>query len=70
MSTVHHVSTIDLSDIFNILEQEEFENIFLMSDNLKDLNKIRIDNKQNIFYEYHNLTKITGIYYKYNTFSP
>jgi hypothetical protein len=39
MSTVHHTATIDLLQIFNILEKEEFENIFLMSDNINDLNK-------------------------------
>jgi hypothetical protein len=41
MSVVHHLSTIDLSTIFEILEKEEFENIFLMSDNLNDLNKFK-----------------------------
>ncbi len=41
MSYVHHVPTISLQDIFNILEVEEFENIFLMSDNLNDLGKFR-----------------------------
>jgi hypothetical protein len=54
MATVHHLSTIDLSDIFNILEQEEFENVFLMSDNLKDLNefKKRYGNKLITFDEF------------------
>lgn len=37
MFNIHHVPTIDLSEIFNILEKEEFENIFLMCDNLNDL---------------------------------
>jgi hypothetical protein len=41
MSVVHHLATIDLSTIFDILEKEEFENIFLMSDNLNDLNKFK-----------------------------
>jgi hypothetical protein len=41
MSTVHHTATIDLLQIFNILEKEEFENIFLMSDNINDLNKFK-----------------------------
>ena len=41
MSTVHHTATIDLLEIFNILEKEEFENIFLMSDNINDLNKFK-----------------------------
>ena len=54
METVHHLSTINLSDIFNILEQEEFENIFLMSDNLKDLTefKKRYGNKLITFDEF------------------
>lgn len=41
MSSVHHVPTILLDNIFNILEEEEFENIFLMSDNIEDLNKFK-----------------------------
>jgi hypothetical protein len=41
MSTVHHTPTIDLLEIFNIIEKEEFENIFLMSDNINDLNKFK-----------------------------
>ena len=43
-----------LSNIFNILEQEEFENVFLMSDNLKDLNefKKRYGNKLITFDEF------------------
>jgi hypothetical protein len=41
MSTVHHTATIDLLEIFNIIEKEEFENIFLMSDNINDLNKFK-----------------------------
>ena len=41
MSTVHHTATIDLLEIFNILEKEEFENVFLMSDNINDLNKFK-----------------------------
>jgi hypothetical protein len=41
MSAIHHVSTIDLSNIFNILEKEEFENVFLMCDNLTDLDKFK-----------------------------
>lgn len=41
MSLVHHIPTIDLSKIFNILEKEDFENLFLMSDNLNDLNKFK-----------------------------
>ena len=39
MSSVHYVSTIDLSEIFKTLEKEEFENVFLMCDNLNDLNE-------------------------------
>lgn len=41
MFNIHHVQTIDLLEIFNILEKEEFENIFLMSDNVNDLNKFK-----------------------------
>lgn len=41
MAVVHHIATIDLLQIFNILEKEEFENIFLMSDNINDLNKFK-----------------------------
>lgn len=41
MSYVHNVPTISLQDIFNILEVEEFENIFLMSDNLNDLGEFK-----------------------------
>lgn len=37
MATIHHVETIHLNHIFNTLEKEEFENIFLMSDNLDDI---------------------------------
>jgi hypothetical protein len=54
MSEVHHIKTIDLSIIFNRLEKEEFENIFLMSDNLDDLNefKKRYGNKLITFDEF------------------
>lgn len=54
MSSVHYVPTIDLSDIFNTLEEEEFENVFLMSDNLRDLNefKKRYGNKLITFDEF------------------
>jgi hypothetical protein len=41
MFSIHHVPTIDISEIFNILEKEEFENIFLMCDNLTDLDKFK-----------------------------
>jgi hypothetical protein len=54
MESVHHVPTIDLSEIFNILEKEEFENVFLMCDNLNDLNqfKKRYGNKLITFDEF------------------
>ena len=54
MSSVHYVPTIDLSNIFNTLEEEEFENVFLMSDNLRDLNefKKRYGNKLITFDEF------------------
>ena len=41
MASIHHISTISLENIFNILEEEEFENVFLMSDNIIDLNKFK-----------------------------
>lgn len=41
MSRIHHVPPIEISQIFDILEKEEFENVFLMSDNLNDLNKFK-----------------------------
>jgi hypothetical protein len=41
MMRIHHLATIDLSVIFETLEKEEFENVFLMSDNLNDLNKFK-----------------------------
>lgn len=37
MESVHHIKPIDLNHIFHILEKEEFENVFLMSDNLSDI---------------------------------
>jgi hypothetical protein len=54
MSSVHYVSTIDLSEIFKTLEKEEFENVFLMCDNLNDLNefKKRYGNKLITFDEF------------------
>jgi hypothetical protein len=54
MSAVHHVPTIDLSEIFSILEKEEFENVFLMCDNLIDLTefKKRYGNKLITFDEF------------------
>lgn len=39
METVHNLTTIQLSQIFDILDKEEFENIFLMSDNIQDKNQ-------------------------------
>lgn len=41
MNFVHNVTTIHLSQIFDILEKEEFENIFLMSDNIFDTKKFQ-----------------------------
>jgi hypothetical protein len=41
MNRIHHVPIIEISEIFNLLEKEEFENVFLMSDNLSDLNKFK-----------------------------
>lgn len=41
MPRIHGLPTIDLSIIFETLEKEEFENIFLMCDNLNDLNKFK-----------------------------
>lgn len=41
MQSIHGFKTIDLSYLFSILEKEEFENIFLMSDNIQDLNKFK-----------------------------
>jgi hypothetical protein len=41
MQSIHGFKTIDLSHIFSILEKEEFENIFLMSDNIQDLMKFK-----------------------------
>ena len=41
MVAVHNVTTIPLESIFEILEKEEFENVFLMSDNLTDLNRFK-----------------------------
>lgn len=41
MNLVHHVTTIQLSQIFDILEKEEFENIFLMSDNISDTRRFQ-----------------------------
>ena len=39
--TLHHIPTIPLDNVFNSIEEEEFENIFLMSDNMDDLNKFK-----------------------------
>lgn len=54
MYVTHHVPTIPLPEIFNILEKEEFENVFLMCDNLSDLNefKKRYGNKLITFDEF------------------
>lgn len=54
MSLIHHFPTISLGEIFKNLEKEEFENIFLMSDNLPDLNefKKRYGNKLITFDEF------------------
>jgi hypothetical protein len=41
MEIIHNLKTFDLSYIFEILEKEDFENIFLMSDNLPDLKKFK-----------------------------
>jgi hypothetical protein len=41
MKSVHHISPISLENIFNTLEEEDFENVFLMSDNMDDLNKFK-----------------------------
>ena len=41
MTRVHNVPTISLDNIFNILDKEEFENIFLMSDNILDTNEFK-----------------------------
>ena len=41
MSIIHGLPTIDLLKIFEIIELEDFENIFLMCDNLNDLNKFK-----------------------------
>lgn len=41
MNFVHNITTIELSQIFDILEKEEFENIFLMSDNILDTRKFQ-----------------------------
>ena len=41
MYEVHGLPTIDLLKIFEIIELEDFENIFLMCDNLNDLNKFK-----------------------------
>jgi len=37
----HGFPSVDLSNLFSMLENEDFENIFLMCDNLIDLNKIK-----------------------------
>jgi hypothetical protein len=41
MVDVHEIPAIDLLTIFDVLEKEEFDNIFLMSDNINDLNKFK-----------------------------
>jgi len=41
MEIVHHVKKIELNNIFTILEKEDFENIFLMCDNIKDLEEFK-----------------------------
>ena len=41
MVDVHAIPTIDLSTIFDTLEKEDFEHLFLMSDNINDLNKFK-----------------------------
>ena len=66
MAEVHHLQTINLLDIFNILEQEEFENIFLMSDNLKDLNefKKRYGNRLITFDEFTTSTSDDNPFFK------
>lgn len=68
MADVHHLLTIDLSEIFNILEKEEFENIFLMSDNLSDLNKFkqRYGNRLITFDEFTSSNTETNPFFKLN----
>lgn len=41
MESVHGFKSLTLNQIFSKIETEEFENIFLMSDNLEDLKKMR-----------------------------
>lgn len=41
MDTIHGIRTIPIDNIFYELEKEEFENIFLMCDNIIDLNKFK-----------------------------
>ena len=48
------------------LYNELYTIIILNNENKNEI--IILNNKQNIFYEYHNITKVVGIYYKYNIF--
>jgi hypothetical protein len=41
MQSIHNIQTLDLSYVFGKLEKEDFENIFLMCDNLSDLKKFK-----------------------------
>ncbi len=68
MMEIHHVRTIPLTTIFETLEQEEFENVFLMSDNLSDLNefKKRYGNKLITFDEFSTSELNSNPFFKIN----
>lgn len=42
MERVHNIKTLGLESIFSTIEKEDFESVFLMSDNLEDLQKFRM----------------------------
>lgn len=41
INNIHHFKIIDLPKIFSIIEKEDFENIFLMCDNINDLGEFK-----------------------------
>jgi len=66
--TLHHIPTIPIENVFSSIEEEEFENIFLMSDNKLDLNKFkeRYGNKLITFDEFSTSELDSNPFFKTN----